>query len=191
MRRDLGSGVVIHSYAAQLSHHARDAARLVPWRGDPVLQIAARERSNVAGPHIGPGAAFVLGLAGRLASGAGRIGRDLEIAIVAADAIDGIFDRTAPRLDRAGAAHARHAAFVLQARRHLVLQPAGGKRIGRARIGEAPGVAVRVALAAGGADGRVAVADLEVLVVAAAAVVTGLRLRRAGRRQDDQRKHAP
>jgi hypothetical protein len=50
------------------------------------------------------------------------------------------------------------------ARRHLVLQPAS-RRGGRADM-RSPGAATRVALAAGGAHGRIAVADLEVQVIA-------------------------
>src|ERR1019366_2539960 len=175
----------------KLSHHTGNAARLVSRPRDLVFQIAARGWPDIAGPHIGPGAAFVLGVAGSLARSAGRFGCGLEIAVVAAEAVDGEFRRALARLDHAGPAHPRHAALVLDPRRHLALQPANGERIFRARIGEAPGPAARLALAAPGADGRVTVADLEVQVVAAAAVVAGLRLRRAGRRQDDQRKHAP
>ena len=62
-------------------------------RGEPALQEAARGRAFVARPHIGPGAAALLAFAGRLAGGAGRIGRHLEIAQVAADAVDAELDR--------------------------------------------------------------------------------------------------
>src|SRR5581483_1486257 len=50
-----------------LADHTRNAARLVPRPRDPVLEIAARARTDVARPHIGPGAAFVVGFAGGLA----------------------------------------------------------------------------------------------------------------------------
>src|SRR5674536_256159 len=58
----------------------------------------------------------------------------------------------------------------------------------RQRIGEAPGHALRIAFATGGTDCRVAVADLKVAVVAAAAVEAALGLRRASLRKNCQRQ---
>ena len=89
--------------------------------GDFVLQVAARGRPDIAGPHVGPGAAFVLRVAGGLARRAFRIGRGLEVAVVAAEAVNRIFNAAAPRLDHAGAAHARHAALVFDARWHRLV----------------------------------------------------------------------
>jgi len=56
-------------------------------------------------PHIGPRAATILILAGRLAGRALRISANVHIAIVAAGAVDREFDRTdlfssTPRLSR-------------------------------------------------------------------------------------------
>src|SRR5262245_47940577 len=86
-----------------LSHNARDAARLPLRAGDVMLEIAHGGRSEIARPQIGPGPAALLAFAGGLAGLAGRIGRQLEIAGVAADPVDGKFDRTGVRLDHAGA----------------------------------------------------------------------------------------
>src|SRR5664280_3727412 len=72
-----------------LSHHTRNAARLRPRRLELVLEVAARARSVIAGARIGPGAAAVLGIAGRLAGGARSVGRGLEVAIIATGAVDG------------------------------------------------------------------------------------------------------
>ena len=77
----------------ELPHHARNAARLVPRPRDLVLEIAARRRRRYSRA------------AHRSRRGSGsrprrppcrrarRIGRDVEIAIVAAGAVDRIFDR--------------------------------------------------------------------------------------------------
>lgn len=148
----------------------------MPGPRDPVLEIAARRGRNVARPHEGPGPAAVLAFAGRFAGGVGAVGGQLDVTIVAAQPVDGVFEPAQARLDDAGAAHTRHAAFVLDPRRHHVLQPAGGGARRRARIRKAPGPAARVALATGGAHRRIAVAHLEAAVITAEAVKTGLRL---------------
>src|SRR6185312_11341779 len=98
---------------ALLAHDARNAARLVPRACDPVLEITARTRTDVALPHIGPGPASVIRLARRLACGADGIGRDIQIAIVPAEPVDGIFHRSLARLDHTRAADTGDAAFVL------------------------------------------------------------------------------
>src|SRR3569623_2746174 len=118
-----------------LTHHARDATRLVPRPRDLGFQIAARRDADIARPHIGPGAALALGIACRSAGRANRIGLlEVENAQVAAGAGDRIFDRSMRRLDDPGATNARYAALGLDPRRHLVLQPADGGRILGSRI---------------------------------------------------------
>src|SRR6185312_6255714 len=81
------------STAPASSHHPRHAAGLVPRAGDPLLQEAARRRPEIARPHIGPGAAAVFALAGRLAGRPGRIARNVEVLVVAAGAVDREFGR--------------------------------------------------------------------------------------------------
>ena len=124
---------------------------------------------------------------------AGSVGTS-KVPVVAAEAVDGKFDRPAARLDDAGAANAGHAARVLDARRHLSFQPADRGRVRRARIGESPGAAARLALAARRAGRRIAVADFETGVIAAAAVIADLRLRggrdQRARADQDERKSA-
>src|SRR4029079_15256896 len=44
----------------QVADATRNAARLVPRPRDPVLEIAARPRADIALPHIGPRAASVV-----------------------------------------------------------------------------------------------------------------------------------
>src|SRR5262245_55672993 len=110
--------------SAVLSHHTGQATRLAPRRLDLALEIAARGISLIAGPHVGPGAAAVLALARLLARLAGRIGRQVEVAVVAAEAIDRNLHRTGPRLDQARALDAGDAAGVLDALGHVALEPA-------------------------------------------------------------------
>src|SRR5258708_31334435 len=95
-----------------------------------IFQVAPRFRAEIAGPYIGPGAALGVGVAGRLAGVARRIGRDLEIAIVAAGAINGELPHPVARLDDAGAMNAGHGGAVLHPRRHLALEPAHRRTIG-------------------------------------------------------------
>src|SRR5258708_20165140 len=113
-----------------------------------VFQVAPRFRAEIAGPDIGPGAALGVGVAGRLAGLARRIGRYLEIAIVAAGAINGELPHPVARLDDAGAMNAGCGGAVLHPRRHLALEPAHRRPIG-ARIVEAPGPPTSVAGPAG------------------------------------------
>src|ERR1700733_2950745 len=125
----------------RLPHHPRNTARPVPWRLDRVLEIAVRDRYAVAGAAIGPGAAAVLGLAG---VGAGRglgIGLRFERPVIAAEAVDGIFEVASTRLDDAGAAHARHAAARFDARHHIALEPAHRRAARGRRINKTPGPA--------------------------------------------------
>src|SRR3954451_6547210 len=138
-----------------LAHDPGHAAGLVAWRGDPLFEKTARRRPKIARPHIGPGAAAVLLLAGGFAGRALRIRIDVDIAVVAAGAVDRELDRAGPFLRHTCALHAGDAAGVFMARRDLALEPAGGARRGRARIGEAPGRAAPVALASRRANRRI------------------------------------
>jgi hypothetical protein len=139
-----------------LSHYARNTTRLVPRARDLILEIATCARSDIAGPHIGPGPAFVLGLARRLASRTVRFSRNFQIAVIAAEAVNGILDWCLARLDHASTVDAGNTAFVLRARRHEAFQPADRDYVFGTRIRESPCVAARVALAASGAYGRIA-----------------------------------
>src|SRR5882757_9374569 len=139
--------------------------------------------AGIARPRVGPGAAFIVGGAGRLAGIVAVVALDVEIPVVAAEAIDRGFDRAIPGLDHAGAAHAGDAATILYARRHAALEPAhrATGRIGR--IVEAPGPATLVAFAGQRAIGRVAGGDRRTLIVAAGPVEIGLGQRLARRRE--------
>src|SRR6516165_169652 len=108
------------------AHHARNTARLAVRRFDRVLEKATRGGRAVAGPQVGPGPAMRIGLASGGAGLAARIGRRLERAIVAADAVDGIFKIAQRRLDDAGAAHAGDTAVRLGAGYDVMLEPAHG-----------------------------------------------------------------
>src|SRR5258708_12683592 len=108
-----------------------------------ILQVAPRFRAKVDGTDIGAGATLGVGIAGRLAGLARRIGRDLKIAIVAAGAINGELPHPVARLDDAGAMNAGCGGAVLHPRRHLALEPAHRRPIA-ARIVEAPAPATSV-----------------------------------------------
>src|SRR5882724_5486109 len=100
-----------------LPHHAGREPGFPPWRLDVFLQEAMRFAPGIAGPRIGPGAAFVVGGAGRLAFVvAFAPALHIEILVVAAKAVDRGFDRGVARLDHAGAAHAGDATIVLRPR---------------------------------------------------------------------------
>src|SRR5713101_2612294 len=172
-----------------LPHHARNAARLVVRRHHVIFQEAPHFRTEIAGSHIGPGAALGFGVAGRLAGFARRIGRYLEIAIIAASAINGKLPHAVARLDEAGAADAGCGGAILHPRRHLALEPARRRPIG-GRVVEAPGPATAVAVASGGARRGIAGPDRKVRVVAATAVEPHLR---AGcrRQAQDNRNRQP
>ncbi len=114
-----------YAHSKVSAHDAGHAARLAPRLGQPVLEVAARDvRPQVAGPHVGPGTAAVLALAGLLAGFAGRIGRQIEVAVVAAGAVDRHFHRAAFLLHQSRTLDAGHAALVLDRRLHLALEPA-------------------------------------------------------------------
>src|SRR3569833_3844838 len=79
-----------------LPNYARNTARLVPRPRDLRFQIAARRRADIDRPHIGPGAAFIVGLACIATVGAVGIGLlEIEKAQVAAEAINRILGRRA------------------------------------------------------------------------------------------------
>src|SRR5579871_1175652 len=71
-----------------LPHHARYAARLMMGRHHAVLQEAPRLWAEIAGPHIGPSAALSFAVASGLAGFPRRVRRYIEIAVVAAGAVN-------------------------------------------------------------------------------------------------------
>src|SRR5947199_10405242 len=91
---------------AALSYHARYEPGLSPRRLDILFQVAMRCPSDISGPRIGPGPAFVVGNASRLAGLVALTALDFEIPVIAAPAIDRSLDRSVARLNHPGAAHA-------------------------------------------------------------------------------------
>src|SRR3954453_1511434 len=131
---------------APLPHHAGDEPRLAVRRLDVLFQKAVRVAADIARPRIGPGAAFVVGGAGRLAGLVALAAVQIEIPVVAAEPVDRGFDRTGALLDHAGAAHAGDAAIILRPRRNIALEPAHRASGSGGRIVETPGPAAPVAL---------------------------------------------
>src|SRR5216683_7308691 len=111
-------------YDSSLPHHARNKPGLAPRRLDVLFQEAVRGFSGISRPRIGPGPAFIVGGAGRLALIVAVAAFQFEIAIIAAETVDRGFCSAVARFDHAGTPHARDAAIVLGARRHVALQPA-------------------------------------------------------------------
>src|ERR1700682_5197437 len=107
--------------AAALPHHARDEPGLAPRGLDFLFQKAMRVSSDISRSRIGPGPAFIVADASRLAGIVAVAAFQFEIAVVAAEPVDRNFLGPAARFDDAGAAHARDAAIVLSARRHVAL----------------------------------------------------------------------
>src|SRR5262249_37412866 len=177
------------------SHHTRRKTRLVARRLDVLFQEAMRFLADIAGTRVGPGAAFVVGGAGRPAGLVALLALDLEALVVAADPIDRTLDAPPDTHDHAGAAHAGDAAIVLHPRRHRVLEPAQRADRGIGRIVEAPGVALAVALAHQCAVGRIARGDGRRRIIASGAVEIRLRARRArdqdGHDTDERRPTCP
>src|SRR6185295_17351383 len=128
--------------------HARGKPGFPPRRLDVLFQEAVRFLAGIAGPRIGPGAAFVVGGAGGLAGVVAAVAAfEIKALVVAAEAVDRGFDRLVAPLDHAGAAHAGDAAIALHPRRHVALEPAH-RAVGEVgRITEGPGAAAAVALA--------------------------------------------
>ena len=158
--------------------------------GRSVLEIAARTvaRAEVAGAHVGPGAAAVLPLAGGLAGGTVRVGLDVEIAVVAAEPVDAeLKGAVAPlaRLLHPGALDAGDAARILHPLRHLVFQPANRILPGRAGIDEAPGTTAAFAIAPRGARRRVGRPFGHAGVIPAGTVKAGLAGGGKARAQQD------
>src|SRR5260370_28954069 len=120
--------------AAALPHHARDDPGLAPRGLDVFFQKAACVFSDISRPRIGPGPAFVVAGASRLAGIVAFAALEFEIAVIAAESVDRNFLGRAARFDHAGAAHARDAAIVLSARRHVALQPAQRAAGGVSRV---------------------------------------------------------
>src|SRR5215470_3543773 len=87
-----------------LPHHARYTARFMVRRPHMVFQEAPRLRTEITGPHIGPGAALGFGIAGHLAGFTYGIRCHIEIAIIAPSTVDGKFPHAVARFDDAGAA---------------------------------------------------------------------------------------
>src|SRR6202047_1975253 len=120
-----------------LPHHARDKPRLAPRRLYCLFSKAVEIFSDIPRPGTGPGPAFVVAGAGRLAGFVAVTPLEVEIAVIPAEPVNRGLDRSIARFDHAGTAHARDAAITLDARRHAVLQPADRTTRGIARIVEA------------------------------------------------------
>src|SRR5437762_4290574 len=80
---------IVLSLRPELPDNARNAARFAPRRLDLVFEKAARGRPEITGTRIGPGAAFVVGVARRLAGLAVGIRGDREVAVIPALPVDG------------------------------------------------------------------------------------------------------
>src|SRR5439155_187379 len=82
------------------------------------LQEAVRLLAGIAGPGIGPGAAFVVGGAGGLAGVVAAVAAlEIKTLVVAAEAVDRGFDCLVAPFDHAGAAHAGDTAIALNPHR--------------------------------------------------------------------------
>src|SRR5258705_1744095 len=106
-----------------------------------------RLASDVSRPRIGPGPALVVVGAGRLAGFVALVFFQCEISVVAAEPVDRDFLSAGARLNHARAAHARDAATILDALRHVALQPADLTADDFRRVVETPGPPSPVALA--------------------------------------------
>src|SRR5437899_2390314 len=176
-----------------LPHDARRKPRLAPRRLDVLLQEAVRFLAGIAGPGIGPGAAFVVGGAGGLAGVVAAVAAlEIKTLVVAAEAVDRGFDCLVAPFDHAGAAHAGDTAIALHPRRHVALEPAHRAFDQVGRIAEGPGTAAAVALAHQRAFRRIARDHRRTEVVTAGTVEIGLRQRRTrgyGRRRQKGERH--
>src|SRR5437899_7643384 len=121
--------------------------------------------ADVSGPGKGPGPAFIVGGAGRLAKVVAFAAFQLKTLVVAPGAIDGSLNGSVARLDDAGAAHAGDAASFRHALRHVALEPAHRPTGNVGRITERPGPAAAVALACQRAIRRVARNDRRAQIV--------------------------
>src|SRR5205085_1530620 len=157
-----------------LPHHPRNEPGPAPRRLDFLFQEAMGFPADISSPDIGPGPAFIVAGAGRLAKLVAFAAFHLKTLVVTAGAIDGGFNGPVARLDDAGAAHARDAAIFRHARRHVALQPAHRATGDVGRIAERPGPAAPVALARQRAIGRVARNNRRAEIVAARTIEIGL-----------------
>src|SRR6266481_3643663 len=165
-----------------LPHHARDEPGLAPRRLDVFFQEAVRILSDISRPRIGPGTAFVVVDTGRLAGIVAVAAFQTEIAVVAAQPVDRNFLGAVARLDHAGAAHARDAAIVLGAHRHVALEPTHRAAGDVGRVVEAPRPAAPVALAHQRTIRRVPGRDRRTRIIATRTIEIGLGLCRSRRR---------
>src|SRR5207302_2028340 len=124
------------------------AAWFVERASNAILEVTHGGGSDVARTHIGPGTATFLVLAGCFARLAVRIRRYFEVTVITPVSINAKFDCPTPRLDNACAAHAGGTAGGLNSRGHSGLEPANGIGVFRQRIGEGPGTAASIPLAA-------------------------------------------
>src|SRR5438128_2323008 len=128
-----------------LPHDAGRKPRLAPRRLDVLLQEAVRFLAGIAGPGIGPCAAFVVGGAGGLAGVVAAVAAlEIKTLVVAAEAVNRGFDCLVAPFDHAGAAHAGDTAIALHPRRHVALEPAHRAFDQVGRIAEGPGPAAAV-----------------------------------------------
>src|SRR5882724_6692879 len=178
-----------------LPHHARDKPRLAPRWLDVLFQKAVSIFSGISRPCIGPGPAFVVASASRLAGFVAVTPLEVEIAVIPAEPVNRGLDRSIARFDHAGAAHARDAAIILDARRHAVLQPADRTARDIARIVEAPGPATPVPFAHQRAIRRIAGGHRRAQIVAARTIEIGLGIgrpqARGGRKQSERHQTRP
>jgi hypothetical protein len=165
-----------------LPYDSGDAAWLTNRPGDVILEIANCQRAEIARAHIGPSAATFLGLTRGLAALAVRVGRHLEVPVVAAVAIDAELDRSVARFDDAGPAHAGYAACRCDPRHDPGLEPANGVGTFSDWIGKSPGAAARIPLAARGALGGIAGPRGKAGIIAARPIKSDLA---PGRRAED------
>src|SRR5882757_443827 len=151
-----------------------------------------RVPAGIARPRIGPGPAFVVVGASRLAGLVALIVFESEIPVIAAEAVDRGFDRAVAGFDHAGAPHTRDAAIVLDAGGHSAFEPADRAGTDIGRIIETPRPAALVTFADQRAIGGIARGDRRTQIVAAGTVEIGLRqtlARSNDGRQKGERHH--
>src|SRR5205807_1359678 len=100
-----------------------------------------------------------------------------EVTVITPVSINAKFDCPTPRLDNACAAHAGGTAGGLNSRGHSGLEPANGIGVFRQRIGEGPGTAASIPLAARRTLSRIAGTHGKAGVIAARAVKSHLSSR--------------
>src|SRR5262249_16213008 len=118
--------------------------------------------------------ACIVPFAGGFAALATRVGRNFEVTVVTAIAVDAKLGRSALGLDHTGPAHAGGAARRLDAWHDLRFEPTNRVGILGCRIGKGPGSAAGIPFAPGGALGRVAGAHGKAGIIATYPVETDL-----------------